>query len=661
MLRLPLIIFMALLIWFIPVDGSRTYIVDDDGFSNYRTIQDAVVAASDGDTIYVKPGNYSEEITLNKSLTLMPLLGESGPIILKGEGKETGITVSSDGCLLEGITFQGYSGAAVHLLSQGNKIENNIFQDVSPAILASGSEGNSISENLIMNCQGGVVLRDASSNNSIESNQIAGCNISIFLGESDENRIAENSISDAYWGIWLDNSSRVQIERNEISSNSYGILLLNASSISVADNLIDIEDVDPSPSRAALLANVFDVDFQRNDVVGGEIGLAALECHNNSLQDNNISQSRNAVYIQDAKGQTISNNRIREGEYGIRLDNSSQNSVIGNLVEDFITAIDLGAGEENQIAKNSLAGISDTAMQIVSSSNCDISENEFMDSFRGILLLESSANRIQSNRFQNVSWSLYVESEGKEGFNNTIDESNLVDLVPIAYLFDQSGAQIRDKRLAHLTMAYCRDIEVENITLTGDAVFLFDSLNNSIKNSNISGCFGMRLVNSSGNDILGNLLMGNRYSGLFLYASDWNRIERNIASDNEQNGISLLSCNRNIIRDNAIERNQVTGIWLNLSNENQILENNITANSLGCQLAFSNKNQIYHNNFIDNTEHSSDTDGINLWDGGNSTGGNYWSDHSAKGNPSSNWPRSIKGAGAKDSYPFQDMSGWRAA
>lgn len=86
---------MALLIWLSPVSGARTYIVDDDGFSNYKTIQDAVIAASDGDTIYVKPGNYSEEVILNKSLSLMPLIGEICHNLL-GQGKETGMTVSSD-------------------------------------------------------------------------------------------------------------------------------------------------------------------------------------------------------------------------------------------------------------------------------------------------------------------------------------------------------------------------------------------------------------------------------------------------------------------------------------------------------------------------------------------------------------------------------------
>ena len=659
--RLPLIILMAIIIWFIPVDGARTHIVDDDGFSNYRTIQEAVAGADDGDTIYVKPGNYSEEVVLNKSLSIMPLLGESGPILLEGSGKETGITVSSDGCLLEGLTFRGYSGAAVHLLSRGNSIKKSVFEDASPAILATGSEGNSITGNLIMNSQGGVALRASSGNNSISGNEITGCNISIFLGESDGNTISENSIIDAYWGIWLDNSSLVQIQRNNISSRGYGILLLNGSSIIVADNLLGIENGDLLASRAALLANVSEVDFQRNEITGGEIGLAILECHNNSLQYNNINRCSNAIYIQDAEGQQINNNSIREGEYGIRLTNSSRNSFIGNQLEGFTTAFDQGEGDHNRIVENRFADTSDTAMQIVSSSNCEVVENEFVDGFRGIMLLESTANLLQANRFQNVTWSLFVESESKEGFNNSIDESNLVDMVPIAYLYGQSGAQLRDRELAHLTLAYCSNTAVENISLTQDAIFLFDSLNNSIKESNISNCFGMRLINSPGNEILDNLIMGNRYSGMFLYASDWNIIEGNNVSYNEQNGISLLSCNQSTIRDNSVQGNLVTGIWLNLSNNNQIYENNITANSLGCQVSFSTGNVIYHNNFVDNIEHSINSEGSNSWDAGNSTGGNYWSGHSARGNPSSNWPRAIKGASATDGYPFQDVSGWRAA
>ena len=75
-------------------------------------------------------------------------------------------------------------------------------------------------------------------------------------------------------------------------------------------------------------------------------------------------------------------------------------------------------------------------------------------------------------------------------------------------------------------------------------------------------------------------------------------------------------------------------------------------------MTISTGNRIYHNNFLDNQEHSLDTEGTNIWDEGNVTGGNYWKGHVAKGNPSQEWPRMIKGGSMLDSHPFQDENGW---
>ena len=142
MLRIPMIIFMALLIWLMPIEGARTYIVDDSGFANFNTIQEAVVAASNGDTIYIKPGEYNEEVILNRSLTLMPLTGENGPIILKGDGLETGITITAEGCSLQGLTIQDFAGPAIYVQSSRNSIKKNVFKNANPAILVRGSHEN---------------------------------------------------------------------------------------------------------------------------------------------------------------------------------------------------------------------------------------------------------------------------------------------------------------------------------------------------------------------------------------------------------------------------------------------------------------------------------------------------------------------------------------
>jgi nitrous oxidase accessory protein NosD len=50
--------------------SAATLTVDDSGGAMYTKIQEAVNAASPGDTIYVNDGTYKENIVIPKSLTL---------------------------------------------------------------------------------------------------------------------------------------------------------------------------------------------------------------------------------------------------------------------------------------------------------------------------------------------------------------------------------------------------------------------------------------------------------------------------------------------------------------------------------------------------------------------------------------------------------------
>jgi parallel beta-helix repeat protein len=656
-----MIIFMALLIWLMPIDGARTFIVDDSGFANYDTIQEAVVAASNGDTIYIKPGEYNEAVILNRSLTLMPLTGEDGPIILKGDGQETGIAITAEGCSLQGLTIQDFSGPAIYVQSDRNTIKGNVFKNANPAVLVRGSHGNLIAENTMMESQGAVALWENSTKNQVSENEIMGCNISLVVRDASENKILSNKISDAYWGMWLDHAGSCRIESNDIQSKRYGMWILNSSHNDIFQNRVRIRSSATEITQGINLANASEITLQGNVINDATFGLIIAGSKNNELTDNAILRCTNAVYIKDADLLEIKNNSIISTEYGIRMENSSKNSYSWNKIEDGVVGLDLGQSRQNNFSENQIIGMTDTALQISSSNENILFSNMIANSSKGIILLESSENRLSANRFQNVEWSLYAEAEAREGFNNSIDESNIVDSRPILYLFGNLGGQIQNRDLAHLTLAYCENVTIRNNAITNDAVFLFDSKNNRILENNISGSFGMRLVQSDENEISGNRLLGNKFSGMFLYASDGNQIAGNNASRNNQNGISLLSCSENTIRDNAVNANLATGIWLNLSNDNQVYQNNISNNPIGLQVMHCTGNRIFHNNFLGNVEHSQDIGGSNSWDDGNVTGGNYWMDHVAIGNPSRNWPRMIKGAGMLDNYPFQDESGWRKA
>ena len=660
MQRISMIIFAALLICLCPSGEARTYIVDDSGFANYESIQSAVEAASDGDTIYIKPGKYSEEVVLNKSLTLLPLVGETDPIILEGDDRlETAVTINSDGCTLQGLTASNYLGPAIDARSKGNSIRENVIENSNPALLARGSGKNLISGNMISNSQGGIILWDNSSNNSIEDNQISGCNSSILIREAAGNKISGNKISGAHWGIWLDDAQFCEVENNEIQSEYFGMLLQNSSSIGINRNLVHIISSLSASTNGITIVNSSQIEVQENEIDGGSIGLGISACRDARFRDNTIAGCQNAAVIKDSFGGDLSNNSILGADYALRIENLSHSSVYQNRIERSTTGIELIGCKNDNITKNQLSAVTDTAMLITSSSDSSITSNAVSDCEKGIILLEAPGNRLSQNVFENVSWCLYVEASSREAYDNSIDESNIADSHPLVYLFNRSGEQIVDRDIAHMTLAYCDNLTVQNSTITRDALFLYSSRNSSIIGNNISSCYGMRLISSDGNRISGNQMKRNAFSGMFLYDSHFNDLAGNNASGNGQNGISLLSCSKNTIRDNVLDGNDASGIWLNLSDENQIYQNNISNSSIGLEVLESSGNSIFHNNFLDNSENSQDSRGTNSWDQGNVTGGNYWDDHVAKGNPSQSWPRMIKGGDGQDRYPFQDRGGWR--
>ncbi len=659
--RLAVILLCTLIIWLLPVEGARTYIVDDDGFANHKTIAEAVVAASNGDTIYIKPGTYHEEVLLNKSLSFMPLTGENGAIILEGDGLKSGITIASDGCSIQGLTLQNYNGPGIDIRSSGNIIKNNRFQNNDPGIMVRESARNMISENFLKDCQGSIVLYTNSKENTLTGNEMQGGVVSIYLREVSNNSIAGNKVSDSSMGIWLMDSRNISVDGNDMSSKTYGIWLLNSSNANLADNRVLVTNASTESTSGIYLVNSSGIKASGNDISGGMFGIGILNCSApNSLERNTVAGSVRGIYMLNATAQQVDNHSIRDVEYGIILENSSQNAIYRCNIVNSTRAMGLGMSSANNITENKIINSIDTALEVDYSRNNNFIGNEISKGDKGVIILDSPANRLQANILSEINWGLYVEGQDREGFNNFIDQSNLINGRPIAYYYGQSGNMIQNMQLAHLTLAYCDNFTVLKNSIANDALFLFGSRQNKIEENNISRCYGMRLLGSPANEISRNQLIGNRYSGLFLVSSDGNQIVENNLSENYQNGASFLNCHGNIIRENTANHNYETGLWINLSNDNQIYQNNITNNPLGIDMMHSLGNKIYQNNFINNKEHAQDTDGNNSWDMGNVTGGNYWSGHVAKGNPSLNWPRLIKG-GKLDSYPFEEASGWKLA
>ena len=88
------------------MDMGTTWIVDVAGSGDFTSIQAAIVAAAEGDTITVGPGTYTENITINKSgLTIVSTGGADNTTILGQGSSALGAIVFSPG--VSNVTFGG--------------------------------------------------------------------------------------------------------------------------------------------------------------------------------------------------------------------------------------------------------------------------------------------------------------------------------------------------------------------------------------------------------------------------------------------------------------------------------------------------------------------------------------------------------------------------
>jgi len=199
--------------------------VDDDGPADFHTIQEAINAASPGDTIYVRTGTYYESVTIRTdNLTVTGERKEN--TIIDGEGKEyTVVLYDAEHVNFSGFTIRNARQYDVYLYSpSGYSWGNNHIKSnkVGTIVLSWLSISNKIEENTINK---GIFIPAGCDRNIIRGNDITGY---IHLRGANDCTIEYNNIIDSEIGIYL--YAEVEgyacgntIRYNNLISNTQGI------------------------------------------------------------------------------------------------------------------------------------------------------------------------------------------------------------------------------------------------------------------------------------------------------------------------------------------------------------------------------------------------------------------------------------------------------
>ena len=217
--------------WLYPIGiigVAKTWTVDDDGSADFHTIQEAVNAASDGDTILVRAGTYYEEVLIKgKSISL---IGED-PSTTLIDRMLGGIPIEVR--IAERVNITGFT-----VMNSGEQWRSNmIFEDwPESGILLWNSDECNVHGNIVKYNYYGVTIYSSwpeSKYNTVRDNLIANNSAAgIFLeGHVEtglvysETTIIENTITNNWAGLYSYLHSDNRICHNSFINNTLQTLL----------------------------------------------------------------------------------------------------------------------------------------------------------------------------------------------------------------------------------------------------------------------------------------------------------------------------------------------------------------------------------------------------------------------------------------------------
>lgn len=162
-----------------------TIVVNSSGCGDFTTIGEALLAASEGSSIIVEPGTYTESLHITSdNVSLVSSTGDPADVsIISPYPSGSAIEIWADNTTISGVNVSGSHMGIVVGISRGCNISNCFVYGNSYGIYLYNSEETHISSTILTDNVHGIMLRD-SRNNLIYNNYFNNSDNVIFQGES---------------------------------------------------------------------------------------------------------------------------------------------------------------------------------------------------------------------------------------------------------------------------------------------------------------------------------------------------------------------------------------------------------------------------------------------------------------------------------------------
>ncbi|MBN1190955.1 MAG: VCBS repeat-containing protein [Dehalococcoidales bacterium] len=311
--------------------GNIIYVPDDEG-----KIQYAVNAASAGDTVMVRDGTYTENVTVDKQVTIQSENGADLTVVQAKKTNEPVCKINTDHVTVVNLTFtDGDTGIHLDSVDHCTICGNNCHHNYDIGIYLINSGGNTISGNTCaMNGSGyvsggvGLYMCQSPGDTGLADNTVSGNTFNSNLDDgiwifqsNDMNNIIENNmfIND---GLVVDECSNLVVTGNTVN----GLPLIYRDGVSN-------EVIDGVDAGQVVLNGCTSVTVKNLYITGTDNAILLENCSLCRVYHNNCSSNTEAgIFLTDSDNNTIyGNTGNSNGFSGIFLWDSSSNTIYSNI------------------------------------------------------------------------------------------------------------------------------------------------------------------------------------------------------------------------------------------------------------------------------------------------------------------------------------------
>ena len=293
----------------------------------YKTIDEALGYAEEGDTIYIFSGLYQEDLEINKKVKIIGGIDEEETIIDNRYDRRYLVEINSDGVTIEGITFTDEDrsmtspiGALLAINSKNNAIVRNKFNNtVGYGIhIAPSADDNFIGNNIINNTKYGIHV-SSSHTNDLASNEINNVTeYGIYMDSSGgNNRLYSNYMFNCPNGIYIESTDNVNLTFNRISkSKYYSIYISQSPNGKITNNIL-------------------------KNTVGDGIYLKSTGCF---IKNNTFNENKRGITLLGSNNIIQNNTFISSTASGINIQSNSNENIIylNKFKDNSVSAKDFG-------------------------------------------------------------------------------------------------------------------------------------------------------------------------------------------------------------------------------------------------------------------------------------------------------------------------------